>query len=255
MPVSMDKAPRHDEATGWSATAISYQRGETDAPHYHLEGQLLFATRGVMLVETADRRWVIPPQRALWIPPLMIHSYRLMSQTELRAVYISSSLISECVNFTHSSRIHIINATPFMKEVVTGLFAEEYNASIKRKMALLLMEIFCEAPSATAELPVPRDERLFRAVRELMLSHRWETSLADVAAAANMSERTFSRQFLRDTGFSFRTWKQRARIYASLDLLSADVPVKQIAWQLGFSCPAAFSVAFRAVMGVTPGEF
>ncbi|RBZ55497.1 AraC family transcriptional regulator, partial [Klebsiella pneumoniae] len=26
MPGSIDKAPRHDEATGWSSTAISYQR-------------------------------------------------------------------------------------------------------------------------------------------------------------------------------------------------------------------------------------
>lgn len=255
MPVSIDKTPRHDDATGWSATAISYQRGEVDPHHYHLEGQLLFATKGVMLVETSDRRWVIPPQRALWIPPLMIHSYRLLSRTELRAVYVSSSLISECVSFTDSNRVHIINATPLVKELIAGLFADEYNASIKRKMALLLMEILCETPSAATELPMPMDERLFRAVRELMLSHRWDTSLTDVADIANMSERTFSRLFLRDTGFSFRTWKQRARIYASLDLLSADVPVKQIAWQLGFSCPAAFSTAFRAVMGVTPGEF
>jgi transcriptional regulator GlxA family with amidase domain len=76
-----------------------------------------------------------------------------------------------------------------------------------------------------------------------------------MADIANMSERSFSRLFLRDTGFSFRTWKQRARIYASLDLLSENVSVKQIAWQLGFSSPAAFSAAFRAIMGVTPGEF
>lgn len=45
--------------------------------------------------------------------------------------------------------------------------------------------------------------------------------------------------------------KQWVRIYASLDLLSDNVPVKQIAWQPGFSCPAAF----RGVMGVAPGVF
>ncbi|GAB7260294.1 hypothetical protein DaDZ19_19610 [Dickeya ananatis] len=122
-------------------------------------------------------------------------------------------------------------------------------------MVLLLLDMLSEAPSAVAELPVPRDERLFRAARELMLSHRWEASLTDMAYIGNMSERSFSRLFLRDTGFSFRTWKQRARIYTSLDLLSENIPVKQIAWQLGFSCPAAFSTAFRAVMGITPGDF
>lgn len=255
MPVSIDKAPRHDDATGWSATAISYRRGEVDLPHYHLEGQLLFATRGVMLVETADRRWVIPPQRALWIPPLMIHSYRLLSRTELRAVYISSTLITECKNFTGNNGAHMINAVPLVKELITGLFDDGYYATTKRRMALLLLEIISEAPTVSAELPMPRDERLFRATRELMLSHRWEASLTDMADVANMSERSFSRLFLQDTGFSFRTWKQRARIYASLDLLAENIPVKQIAWQLGFSSPAAFSTAFHAVMGVTPGEY
>lgn len=255
MPVSIDKAPRHDDATGWSATAISYRRGEADLPHYHLEGQLLFATRGVMLVETADRRWVIPPQRALWIPPLMIHSYRLLSRTELRAVYISSTLITECTSFTRNNRTHVISAVPLAKELITGLFMDDYSATTKRRMALLLLEIISEAPSVSTELPMPRDERLLRAVRKLMLSHRWEASLYGMADVANMSERTFSRMFLRDTGFSFRTWKQRARIYASLDLLADNLPVKQIAWQLGFSCPAAFSTAFHSVMRVAPSEF
>ncbi|AHJ74346.1 AraC family transcriptional regulator [Kosakonia sacchari] len=255
MPVSIDKTPRHDEATGWSGTAISYRRGEVDPAHYHLEGQLLFATRGVMLVEAADRQWVIPPQRALWIPPLMVHSYSVLSDTELRAVYVSSSLIAACTNFSRNSQVHTISATPLVKELINGLFMGEYNAPIKRKMALLLLDILSEAPSGGAELPMPRDERLFRAARELVFSHHWNASLIDLADIANMSERTFSRQFLRDTGFSFRTWKQRARIYASLDLLADNAPVKQIAYQLGFSCPAAFSAAFRSVMGTTPGEF
>ncbi|QOV65680.1 AraC family transcriptional regulator [Kosakonia pseudosacchari] len=255
MPVSIDKTPRHDEATGWSGTAISYHRGEVDPAHYHLEGQLLFATRGVMLVDAADRQWVIPPQRALWLPPFMVHSYRVLSDTQLRAVYVSSSLIAECINFSRNSQVHIISATPLVKELINSLFTGEYTAPIKRKMALLLLNIFSETPSGGAELPMPRDARLFRAASELVFNHRWNVALSELADIANMSERTFSRQFLRDTGFSFRTWKQRARIYASLDLLADNIPVKQIAYQLGFSCPAAFSAAFRSVMGTTPGEF
>jgi len=255
MPVSIDKTPRHDDSTGWSATAITYRRGEEDLPHYHLEGQLLYAISGVMLVEAADRRWVIPPQRALWLPPLMEHAYRLLSHTELRAVYFSGNLISECTRFAKNNQVHVIDAVPLVKELIAGLFINDYHMLTKRKMALLLLEIISEAPSVSAELPMPQDERLFRAVGELMRSHRWEASLTDMADIANVSERSFSRLFVRDTGFSFRTWKQRARIYASLDLLSENVPVKQIAWQLGFSSPAAFSAAFRAIMGVTPGEF
>ena len=255
MPGSIDKTPRHDERVGWSGTAIRYQRGESDPSHHHLEGQLLFASRGVMLVETEGNRWVIPPQRALWLPPLQIHSYHLLSQTDLQSVYFSSSLIAECSNFTKSHDVHVITATPLVKELIQALFSQEYNGSSQRKMALLLLEILSEAAPLAAELPMPRDERLYCATQELLVSHRWEATMSDLAYIANMSERTFSRLFIKDTGFSFRTWKQRARICASLDLLANGIPVKQVAYQLGFSCPAAFSAAFRAIVGKTPGYF
>ncbi|WP_407732467.1 AraC family transcriptional regulator [Pseudocitrobacter faecalis] len=255
MPGSIDKTPRHDERVGWSGTAIHYQRGESDPPHHHLEGQLLFASRGVMLVETEGHRWVIPPQRALWLPPLQIHSYHLLSQTDLQSVYFSSSLIAECTNFTKSHDVHVITATPLVKELIQGIFSQEYNGSSQRKMALLLLEILSEAAPLATELPMPRDERLFCATQELLINHRWEAAMSDLAYIANMSERTFSRLFIKDTGFSFRTWKQRARVCASLDLLANGIPVKQVAYQLGFSCPAAFSAAFRAIIGKTPGHF
>lgn len=255
MPGSIDKAPRHDAAIGWSSTAISYQRGEADPSHHHVEGQLLFAVKGVMLVETESDRWVIPPQRALWLPPLQIHSYNLLSNTDLRAIYFSCSLIAECTNFTKSNQVHVITATQLVKELIAGLFSEEYNGSSQRKMALLLLEILSEAPPLAAELPMPHDERLFRAARELLVNHRWAASLSDLAFMAAMSERTFSRLFIKDTGFSFRTWKQRARICASLDLLANGIPIKQVAYQLGFSCPAAFTAAFRSVLGSTPRDF
>ncbi len=255
MPGSIDKAPRHDEATGWSGTAISYQRGEEDSPHHHVEGQLLFASRGVMLVETESNRWVIPPQRALWLPPLQIHSYNLLSQTDLRAIYFSSSLIAECTNFTKSSQVHVITATALVKELIAGLFSEDYNEPSQRKMALLLLEILSEAPPLAAELPMPHDERLFNAVRELLINQRWDISLSELSFIAAVSERTFSRLFVKDTGFSYRTWRQRARICASLDLLANGIPIKQVAFQLGFSCQAAFTAAFRSILDSTPRDF
>ncbi len=123
-----------------------------------------------MLVETEENRWVIPPQRALWLPPFQVHSYSLLSSTELRAVYVSSSLIAECTNFTKSSQVHVITATALVKELIAGLFTKNYNGPTQRKMALLLLEILSEAPPLTAELPMPRDERLFRTAKELMSS-------------------------------------------------------------------------------------
>lgn len=56
MPTVIDKTPIHDDAIGWSRGAIRYTRGEVDPPHQHSQGQLLFAIKGVMLVETGSKR-------------------------------------------------------------------------------------------------------------------------------------------------------------------------------------------------------
>lgn len=114
MPVSIDTAPGHGESAGWSAPAL----GEEDPRHYHLEGQLLYASGGVLLVEAAGRRWGILPQRALWIPPLMEHSSRLLSHTELRAVYLSGSLISQCTHFAKNDRVDVVDAVPLGNDVI-----------------------------------------------------------------------------------------------------------------------------------------
>ncbi len=81
MPTVIDKTPIHDDAIGWSRGAISYTRGEVDPPHQHPQGQLLFAIKGVMrCVETGNKRWVIPPQRArTGSLPFQEHTYSVLS--------------------------------------------------------------------------------------------------------------------------------------------------------------------------------
>ena len=221
MPTVIDKTPIHDDAIGWSRGAIRYTRGEIDPPHQHSQGQLLFAIKGVMLVETGSKRWVIPPQRALWIPPFQEHTYSVLSATELRAVW----------------------------------FSPAHRPASQRSMAVLLLDILSETQQISVELPMPVDERLHRVACDLIANNLWDLSLERLAERAAMSERTFSRAFINDTGFSFRAWRQRARICASLDLLANGYPVKQVAWMLGFSGPAAFAAAFRAIVGATPGDF
>ena len=51
------------------AMAIDYADGFSNAPHSHPRAQLLFAMSGIMKVSTGEGTWVVPPSRAVWIPP------------------------------------------------------------------------------------------------------------------------------------------------------------------------------------------
>ena len=59
--------------------------------HMHRRGQLLHAVSGIMRVETAEAAWIVPPARALWLPPQWPHSVTMRSHVEMRTIYIDPS--------------------------------------------------------------------------------------------------------------------------------------------------------------------
>lgn len=94
-------------------------------------------------------------------------------------------------------------ATALFKELIAGLFSAEYRPATQRSMAVLLLDILSEAQQISAELPMPVDERLHRVACDIIANNLWDLSLERLAERAAMSERTFSRAFIKDTGFSF----------------------------------------------------
>ena len=79
----------------------------------------------------------------------------------------------------------------------------------------------------------------------------------DLARSVGTSARTLSRLFSAETQLSFKSWCQRARVAAAIEIMSTDanVSVKQLASDLGYASVPAFSHAFRQVTGKTPTGF
>ena len=81
-------------------------------------------------------------------------------------------------------------------------------------------------------------------------------SVAALATACGWSERYFAKVFREHTGQSISRYLQAVQLAkAQAYLLETDLPLKEIAFQLGFRTPSNFSVAFRAGTGETPGRF
>ncbi len=59
----------------------------------------------------------------------------------------------------------------------------------------------------------------------------------------------------RRIGFHFTEWRQRARLMRALELLSADISVTTVAFELGYETVSAFIALFRRHFGVTPGRY
>ena len=49
-------------------------------PHHHERAQLVGGATGMMMVETRQGRWGVPPDRAVWIPAGMEHNLRMLTR-------------------------------------------------------------------------------------------------------------------------------------------------------------------------------
>jgi transcriptional regulator GlxA family with amidase domain len=78
-------------------------------------------------------------------------------------------------------------------------------------------------------------------------------TLADLAAHAQMSVRTFTRRFREETGSSASRWLVQQRVALARRLLeSTDVPVERVAVEAGFGTTASMRQHLHAAIGVAP---
>jgi AraC-like DNA-binding protein len=103
----------------------------------------------------------------------------------------------------------------------------------------------------------PRPERtLLEPVREL-LHDRLEDNvpLDELARAARLNRFQVLRAFVRTFGMPPHAYQISLRICRSMKLLRSRVPAALVAASLGFVDQSHFSRHFKAIVGVTPGEY
>lgn len=233
--------------------ALECPSGFVDAPHVHRRGQLLYASAGVMSVVTSDSAFVVPPQRAVWLPAGTRHEVHYKAAVSLRTLYIDPAahpaLPTQCrvLEVSDLLRILILSAASLPPEY-------DRDSRAGRIMALLLDEI-ATVPTVPLHAPMPSDERFARACREMLKDPMRQQSLEDLARALGMSRRTATRLFRRETGMSFTDWRQHIRLLDALSQLAEGRPVTAVAMDVGYRSISSFTAMFRRTFGVPPSHY
>ncbi len=256
--------------------ASRYPRGTRLDLHAHREAQLVFASTGLMQVETPKGRWLVPPDRAVWVPARLAHAIDMLADVEMRSIYFQPRWLAARRATRQLQNEFVVRVHPLLRELVLALFttchrkvdavlpprAGAYSQHPRRdsERVMLLAEVIVgelsRAGDATTFMPLPSDPKA-REVAELLLKKPADDRDLDaLARAVGVSGRTLSRLFPQETQLTFKAWRQRARVIGAIEMLGQPgQSIKRVATRLGFSSTAAFSFAFRQVTGQTPTEF
>lgn len=220
--------------------------------HQHRRTQFLYAFTGVMQVETATGTWTVPTHRAVLIPPRTDHQVT-MTGVSTRSLYMEPRAVP-----WFPSQCQVVDVSGLLRELILDAVDLESRYPDHGRDALVIDLILHEIRSLTPlplDVPLPADPGLRRLCDTFLREPDIHDPPARWAAALNVSERTLHRRFRRSTGLSFAQWRQRACVLYSLRPLAAGAPVTRIATTIGYENPAAFTAAFKALLGRPPTAY
>ena len=134
----------------------------------------------------------------------------------------------------------------------------EAAAAVARAMVVVPYRSGGQAQFLDAPIP-PQDGAgdVLAAVRERALGELDRPlTVPQLAGWAGMSERTFARRFLAETGVTPAQWLSGRRVVRAQRLLEqTDLPIEQVAAESGFGSPVTLRQRFTAQVGVAPRDY
>ena len=233
--------------------ATDYPAGWHIEPHNHSKHQLIYAVKGVMVVQAEIGRWVVPPTRGIWMQAGMTHEIRCIEEVHMRSLLVAPDAATRLPAETRT-----VGISPLLRELIRAAVDvhQPYIASSRdgRVMRLILDELRT-LPVLPLHLQMPSDPRLLRICERLQQQLNDSSTMADWGKRLAVDVKTIQRLFVYETGMTFVQWRLQARLLRALELLASGEKVFHVALALGYDSPSAFATMFRKQFGQTPSQF
>ncbi|CAG4899520.1 hypothetical protein R52603_02604 [Paraburkholderia saeva] len=220
------------------------------ARHTHAWAQVAYASRGVLRMTTSGTTWMVPPSRAIWVPPHVTHEVVIVEDAFLRTLYVNESVVPAGLD-----ACRVVEVSGLLREVIAALDTPGLSAARERLLGSLALDELTRSEPLPLSVPMPVEKRL-RALCEAVIADPANTdSLEGWASGVGASTRTIARLFRQELGVSFSQWRQQAILARAIPLLSQGRPLSHVAQELGYQSQSAFSAMFRRAFGESPRAF
>jgi AraC-like DNA-binding protein len=230
---------------------------ETRAFPFHY---LLYASSGAFTLRVDRAEWLLPPQRAAWIAantPVCI--------TIRRPVTFCSALFAPGFIPAPEADCRVFGMTQLAREMVQYAVKWDRDRDDRddgdetaNRFFLTLADVCRELAHVPDQFWMPRaqSELMQQALQRVDASLDSGLSLAQLAEATHLSERTLARRFDDELGMTWRDYLNRARMLRAMQLLAEPGDkVVDVALRVGFNSVSAFNSAFRDFTGETPSHY
>jgi AraC-like DNA-binding protein len=235
------------------ALRVDLSAVEEEQPiHQHRKAQLVIALRGSVTCRVSNALLMVLPQSGVWIPGDLPHSNQSSPDAQIIFLFVDPNAI------TLPLRPCTLSISPLVREMVIHLanhgdtFPDEENY---RQFCAVLLALLSATPIEQLSLPLSAHPKLRVVCNALIERPGDRRSRADWAAAVALSERSFDRLVIKETGLSFGRWRQQLQLIVALRDLSAGASVQQVAYSLGYESATAFIIMFKKAFGVPPGQY
>jgi AraC-like DNA-binding protein len=233
--------------------SLTYSKAHQIDDHEHDWGQLVFALGGAIEVVADQDAWLIPPTKALFVPPLTRHSLRFRSEIALRTIYLPSNsceaLPPKCTGLAVSCLLREL----VLEACRIGVL--ESKSVQHTHLAGLLVSEIARADPLPFFLKLPQDRRALYAAQRILADPGFDWKLSALAHDAGASARTLQRLFLAESKVQFGAWLQLVRIFAACNALLQGGSVTSAALIAGYSSTSGFIESFKRQVGMTPLEY
>ena len=252
---TLDKFLRDIDEGEWAviSSATDYADNWVIPEHSHEKHQLLYATEGVMVVHSAQNQWTVPPNRGFWMPSGQVHSLRCVGALKMRSVFVRPASFPNLPSETKA-----VSISPLLSELIKASvslkppYAEDSRDA--RIMHLILDELAL-LPALPLSLPQPADPRIRRICLALQDDPGDASTVADWSERLGLDQTTIQRLFRRETSLTFGQWRQQARLLLALERIAVGEKIIDVAFELGYESPSAFTSMFKKQFGKTPSQF
>ena len=230
-------------------TKVRRIKREFNKRHNHANGQLIILESGLINVRADHGSWLVPEKRLAWIPKEMFHSSQALTEINGWTILTNEEFEKKLPN-----DICIIQASDLLFSLLKRIITTQNDSNTifyQKAVDLFLMELDYVGVEKLG-IPLPYSPEILKVTEAFLGNISSNKNLEEWAAYANISKRSFTRQFLKETGLSFGQWKKEAMNFKAMELLSSGSQVTDIAYELGYENVSAFISMFKRKNGKSP---